>query len=51
MDDTVKEKYARHYKDDINQNQDRIKVEFNNLKKERAYVTKGCVQTILGTPL
>lgn len=44
MDDTVKEKYARHYKDDINQNQDRIKVEFNNLKKERAYVTEFGIQ-------
>lgn len=39
MDDNIKSKYERHYLDDVQQNKDRIKSEFNNLKKERLYIT------------
>ena len=38
LDEQIKNKYQRHYEDDLRQNQDRISIDFTNLKKERLHL-------------
>lgn len=39
LDEQTKNRYSRHYEDDLKQNQNMISVDFANLKKERLSVT------------
>lgn len=39
LDDKIKEKYLRHYQDDLARNKDDLSVDFLNMKKERIYFT------------